>query len=325
MDLQEALEIEKISETRYKGKHCLSKPHPTLPGVYGGNMAAQALLVAIRSSPKGFTPHSLHSFFLKAGSDQEVFTWEVDKTSDGRTFCNRIIKGVQSDGVKYVATISLTKRNSVKGAENSYREYQEQIKNNKEEIDNLSPVAKPFGFGRPYPKWLSKYDPDSLPVHPRVDNRQIVHKLPPEMTDLELTAKEEEGMPFSERQLSFFVKWGKKDNNELPNLEEFRVPGLAVLSDSLFLTRLARLLRIPDLDHTNIRHYFSVSLDHIMYFHDVDYDPTKWMGFSFNAMRLSNNRVLLEGEMYNDKGQHVVSIIQEGLVKFDGLENKAKL
>ncbi|CUM46382.1 uncharacterized protein AC631_03093 [Debaryomyces fabryi] len=321
-DVEYSLGVKQISETKFQGNAPLSKPHPSSRGVYGGNLAGQALLVAIRSSPKGFTPHALHSFFVKATSPDSVVDWEVQVISQGNNFCNRLVKAIQDGEIKYIANISLTRKNSNKDATEKYLNYRKRIEEQGEEDDETH-VQKPFGFGTPYPKWLKDSPPESLNLDDRSKERLIYHKITPEMVHLDKTENENEIAP-SERKLSFYVKWGNDGEVEIKD-PAFQYVGLGVLSDSYFLTRLARILRIPDINHFNTILYFSLSLDHIMYFHDTDFDVTQWMGFSFKNVRFANNRALLEGEMYNEKGVHVASIIQEGLVHFNGIEERAKL
>ena len=94
----------------------LVKPHPTVRGVFGGNLAGQALLVAMKTCDPEFSPHSLHSYFIRAGSDTIPVEWDVQVVSDGNSFCNRSVKGIQNGVVIYIASISLTRRNSYKVA-----------------------------------------------------------------------------------------------------------------------------------------------------------------------------------------------------------------
>ena len=70
-----------------------------------------------------------------------------------------------------------------------------------------------------------------------------------------------------------------------------------------------------------------ISLDHVIYFHDDDFDVTKWMEFSYKCTRYAQDRVDFEGEIYNDKGVQVASFFQQGLVRFENgaLLEKAKL
>ena len=59
-----------------------------------------------------------------------------------------------------------------------------------------------------------------------------------------------------------------------------------------------------------------------MYFHDTDFDVTNGWDSVSKMSIFPNNRALLEGEMYNEKGVHVATIIQEGLVHFNGIERE---
>lgn len=142
--------------------------------------------------------------------------------------------------------------------------------------------------------------------------------------------REEDNISPAERQLSWYFKWGIENEGDfhqpLANLDsKYQYVGMASLTDTVYLTRLLRILRIEDADHSQFIHYFSVSLDHTIYFHDDDFDVTKWMSFTFKVTRFSHNRALCQGEVYNDKGVHVATIVQEGLVMLNGLEEGAKL
>lgn len=329
-DVEYELGVTKIGPHSYQSNEPLQKPAPSARGAYGGFIAGQALLVAMKSSPPGFTPHSLHSFFTKPTSSTEKIIWEVDEINNGKNFVNRSLKATQGGQTKYIANISLTKKNSFKAANDKYEEYKKRQAtkkhndndNDDDDDSDESPIPKPFGFQTPYPKWLKDQKPEELDFS--VGNGGVSHKYPIQMISLDST-KDEESLDVTERRLSYFVKWGEDKQLTLKDPDTFKFVGLGVLSDSLFLLRLARILRVNSVDHSHLVHYYSVSLDHIMYFHDDDFDPTKWMAFGFKAARFNNDRVLLEAEMYNDKGTHVCSIIQEGLVHLNGIELEAKL
>ncbi|EGW33360.1 uncharacterized protein SPAPADRAFT_60698 [Spathaspora passalidarum NRRL Y-27907] len=316
VDVQQVYGVTEIGPNRYRGIYPLQKPIGAARGAYGGNVAAQAVVVAIKSSPQGFRPHALHSFFIKAVNDEDVVEWEVEHVSNGRNFVNRSIKALQNGQIVYTATVSLTKNNSHKDAWKKYEQ-------TRKESD------RPFEWGTPQHDWFQKHKLENIPEGAANSRLLFCHKIFPELVSLDLT-KSEEQVPVAERKLSYYIKWGieNKDgyNQPLTNIDpDYQYVGLTSLSDSIFLTRLLRLLRIEDADHTNLIHYFSVSLDHSIYFHDDDFDVTKWMGFSFRAAKCTHNRVLIEGEMFNDKGKHVATIVQEGLVQFNGREQGAKL
>ena len=153
-------------------------------------------------------------------------------------------------------------------------------------------------------------------------DRFIYHKIPRQMVLLEMT-KEEESVPPVDRQLSYYVRLGNGDI-KLSSLQAQFV-GLVVISDCIISTRLARILRVSSVDMQDPAHYFGISLDHVMYFHDTDFDCTEWMGYGMRVLRMQNDRFLMEAQMYNKKGEHVVTILQEVLAKLHGLEATAKL
>lgn len=321
-DVKEIYGVQQIAPNVYRGNHPLQKPMKKARGAYGGNLAAQAIAVALKSSPPGFRPHSLHSYFVKAVNDKDVVDYEVDQISNGRSFANRAITAKQNGDIVYTANISLTKNNSHVEAWKKYNEAREKDDPNAEKI-------KPFEFSAPQHDWFEKHDVEKLPIGAANSTLLFYHKVFPELMSLELT-KEEENVPIAERKFSYMVKWGIENeqgfNQPLKNVDpDYKYVGLAALSDSIFLTRLMRVFRIEDVDYRNLIHYFSVSLDHSLYFHDDDFDATKWMGVTFKALRCGHNRILIEGKIYNHKKVHVATFIQEGLVMFGGKEHQAKL
>lgn len=326
--------VSKTGPHKYVGNHPLEKSFPASPGVYGGNIAGQALLVAMKSVPDGYTPHSFHSYFVKGCTDKIPVEWTVEEISNGRSFCNRSIRGLQNGRVCYLANFSLARKNSLKDEQLRFDEYQEKKRKEEEERsrsdaaddddddDDDDLVEKPFYFQCPLPRWLQTTSVEQLVFNDMAKDRFIYHKIPPQMVLLELT-REEENMPPLLREMCYYVRLGNGDI-KLPSLQSQFV-GLVVTSDSLISTRLARILRITTVDLNDPAHYFAVSLDHVMYFHDTDFDCTEWMGYSFKAVRMQNDRVLMEAQMYNKKGDHVASIFQEVLVQLHGLEATAKL
>lgn len=333
--------VSKKSSNAYVGNHNLEKSYAAAPGVYGGNIAGQALLVAMKSVPEGYTPHSLHSYFVRGCTDKIPVEWTVEEISNGRSFCNRSIRGLQNGRVCYLANFSLARKNSLKEEQLQYEEYQRKKEEERQEEEKLKaegktpsnaedddddndedPVEKPFFFQSPLPKWLQFTTVEQLVFNDMAKDRFIYHRIPPQMVLLELT-REEEKIPPLQRELCYYVRLGNGDI-QLSSIQSQFV-GLVVISDSLISTRLARILRVTTVDLNDPAHYFAISLDHVMYFHDTDFDCTEWMGYSFKAVRMQNDRVLMEAQMYNSKGVHVASIFQEVLVQLHGLESTAKL
>jgi acyl-CoA thioesterase-2 len=72
--------------------------------LYGGQVAAQALMAAACTVPSGRLPHSVHCYFLRAGSAGEPTRFVVANDRDGRSFSNRRV--VASQGGQEIFTLS---------------------------------------------------------------------------------------------------------------------------------------------------------------------------------------------------------------------------
>ena len=361
VDVQEEFGVIELEENKkYKGNKPLVKPHADSRGVFGGNLAGQALLVAMKSCDAEFSPHSLHSYFVRAADPETPVEWEVDIISNGNNFANRTIRGVQRGKIVYIANVSLTKKNSYEKSMKKYEEHAAKVREKEKEKekkrkaserqkrngndtnaegasddddddDDERGPAKPFGFQTPVHKWFQTHaDTKDLPVLAIESNMLSYFKFFPEFLHLDLSKYEDE-IPVAQRRLAFLVRWGI-DNEQgfdqpLKNVDaKFQFVGLANLSDSLLLNVLLRVLRIEDVQLTDYhKTFFGVSLDHVLYIHDDDFDVTQWMGYCFKAIRFSHDRIIMEGELYNHKGTHVATVIQEGLIRFEGKERGAKL
>ena len=66
--------------------------------IYGGQVVAQALWAALKTVEPEFHPHSLHAYFIRAGTVEEPVRLEVDRLRDGRSFCTRAVVARQSGG-----------------------------------------------------------------------------------------------------------------------------------------------------------------------------------------------------------------------------------
>lgn len=344
IDVLQYFGLNEIDAKTFRTKQNLPKPSPLSTGVYGGALVGQAIIAAMKTAP-GYTPNSLNSSFLRPTSDKLEVEWQVETISQGRNFCTRQVKAMQNGKFTYLANISLSKKNSHINAKTEYEEYKKKLaalaeeklaRGNEDEDededdddDDVPEVLKPFEFQTPYPKLLSDNPPESLEVDTRQNDILVYHKNPKEMYDLSLTPHEEL-LQIAERKVSWYAQLGIKEgeinrpvlNGDSPEMQFF---GLSYISDSFLLLLLARVIRIKSVNLSSLIHYWSVSLEHTVYFHDDDFDCTKWMGFSMRAMRLINGRVLLEAEVYNDKGFHVATVMQEGLIKFDSLKEEMKL
>ncbi|MGV3563929.1 MAG: acyl-CoA thioesterase, partial [Nocardioides sp.] len=78
-------DIETIVDNLFRG----SQPASVLPRVFGGQVAAQALVAAARTTDPAYVVHSLHSYFLQPGDTGAPIVYDVEALRDGRSFATR--------------------------------------------------------------------------------------------------------------------------------------------------------------------------------------------------------------------------------------------
>ena len=78
------LDLEPIEVNIFRG----TQPNEERQRVFGGQVAAQALVAAGRTVEHGRI-HSLHAYFLRPGDPLVPILYEVDRIRDGRSFTTR--------------------------------------------------------------------------------------------------------------------------------------------------------------------------------------------------------------------------------------------
>jgi acyl-CoA thioesterase-2 len=79
------LDLEQLDTDLYRGR----QPDSVRQRVYGGQVAAQALIAATRSVGPQFHVHSLHSYFLLPGDYNVPIIYDVERIRDGKSFATR--------------------------------------------------------------------------------------------------------------------------------------------------------------------------------------------------------------------------------------------
>ncbi|MGY1771282.1 acyl-CoA thioesterase [Blastococcus sp. SYSU D00813] len=78
-------------------------------GLYGGQVAAQALVAAARTVDGERAPHSLHGYFLRRGDARLPVRFDVDRDRDGRSYSARTVVARQEERVVFRMTASFTR------------------------------------------------------------------------------------------------------------------------------------------------------------------------------------------------------------------------
>lgn len=99
------LEIEQLDVDLYRG----AQPETERQRVFGGQVAAQALVAASRSTDPEFDLHSLHSYFLRPGDTRVPIIYQVERIRDGRSFETRRVVARQHGREIYSQTTSFQK------------------------------------------------------------------------------------------------------------------------------------------------------------------------------------------------------------------------
>ena len=100
--LAAVLSIDQAGTDEYTG-HC---PAQAFDRIYGGQLAAQAMLSAARTIRPGMNPVSVHTNFLRIGRAREPVTYSVERASDGRALTSRVVHACQRERLLSVSVVS---------------------------------------------------------------------------------------------------------------------------------------------------------------------------------------------------------------------------
>ncbi|GAA4729139.1 acyl-CoA thioesterase II [Nocardioides endophyticus] len=101
-ELVDLLDLERLDGDLFRGK----QPESARARVYGGQVAAQALMAGIRTVPTEFAVHSLHSYFLLGGDYAVPIVYDVERIRDGRSFMTRRVVARQHGRPIYYQTLN---------------------------------------------------------------------------------------------------------------------------------------------------------------------------------------------------------------------------
>ena len=101
-ELVELLDLEDIDVDLFRG----SQPDSERQRVYGGQVAAQALVAGIRTADPAYVVHSMHSYFLLPGDYSVPIVYDVERIRDGRSFLTRRVVARQHGRPIYYQTLN---------------------------------------------------------------------------------------------------------------------------------------------------------------------------------------------------------------------------
>ena len=94
MAIEEILDLEQLEINIFRGS--MAGVGPGVPTrTFGGHVAGQSLVSAVRTVGDGFHVHSLHGYFLRPGNAKAPTVFLVERVREGGSFCTRRVNAVQ--------------------------------------------------------------------------------------------------------------------------------------------------------------------------------------------------------------------------------------
>jgi acyl-CoA thioesterase-2 len=272
------LRVRRLGNQAYEGHN----PRESLPFVFGGLVAAQALAAAAATVPAGREMHSLHAYFVRPGDPGRPLIYRVETIHDGGSFSLRRV--VADQGGEPIFVVAVSFHRAEPGLDHQI---------------GMPPAPRPEDLPT-FDTWVAPYR-DRLPrwwTRDQPIDLRFVGEPP-------LAAAERRAEPPQQ------TLW-MRAAGELP-ADPLLHACLAVYASDL------TLLDAVVLSHglawyggeSRLR---SASLDHSMWFHrPVRMDD--WLLYVQESPSMTGVRGLARGSIFHRDGALAVSVAQEGLIR----------
>jgi acyl-CoA thioesterase II len=275
--LVEILDLERLEVDLFRGR----SPDENLQRVFGGQVAAQALVAAGRTVPDDRPVHSLHAYFLRPGDPDVPIIYMVDRIRDGRSFTTRRVVAIQHG--RAIFTLSASFHIVEGGAEHQ-----------------LSMPEAP--------------DPDIVPIWQdrlkEIGDHVPARWLRPRPVEVRYVGDPPWAAAGADSARDPRTMVWLRAVGSLPDDPLVHVCAVAYASDMTLLDSvlLAQGVAWDESDVTG------ASLDHAMWFHGP-FRADEWLLYVQEAPASSYARGLARGHLFRRDGRLVVSVVQEGLVR----------
>jgi acyl-CoA thioesterase-2 len=274
-DLEELvalLDLEQVEINIFRG----TQPDEERQRVFGGQVAAQALVAAGRTVDEG-TVHSLHSYFLRPGDPSIPILYEVDRIRDGKSFTTRRVVAIQHGRAIYNMQTSFHRHED--GFEHEF------------EMPDVPP-----------PEALASFDELLGSPEERTEFERRSHPI-----DMRFIG----GLPwrFDEPRPPYKQLWIRADGR----LDDDPLLHACVATYASDMSLMDTILA-PHPINWEDGSFMGASLDHCMWFHRP-FRADEWLFFDTDSPVAHGARGLSRGFFYNREGHLCVSMVQEGLVR----------
>ncbi len=270
------LDLETVEVDIFRGV----SPKVSMQRVFGGQVAGQALVAAGRTVPPDRAVHSLQAYFLRPGDPTVPIVYTVDRIRDGRSFTSRRVLAVQHG--EAIFSLSASFHRAEEGLEHQ----------------GVMPQVP---------------DPESLPT--------IAERVAPYADELGQWARLPR--PFDLRYVDD-PPWVQRADGprEARSRVWMRASGRLPDDPLLHVCALTFASDMTLLDSVLVRHGLAwgldevvgASLDHAMWFHR-SFRADEWLLYESESPSAAGGRGLATGRIWTRDGRHVVSVVQEGLLR----------
>jgi acyl-CoA thioesterase-2 len=94
VSIEKILDLEQLEVNIYRGT-VFSPDSGFLQRTFGGHVAGQSLVSAVRTVEPRYRVHSLHGYFLRPGDAKAPTVFLVERIRDGGSFCTRRVAAIQ--------------------------------------------------------------------------------------------------------------------------------------------------------------------------------------------------------------------------------------
>ncbi|NJP67349.1 acyl-CoA thioesterase II [Streptomyces spiramenti] len=283
--LLDLLDLEPIERDIYRGK---SQPS-VIPRVFGGQVAAQALVAACRTVEADRLPHSLHSYFLRPGDPGAPIVYNVDRIRDGRSFATRRVVAVQHGQPIFHLSAS-------------FQTAEEGLSHQEPMPDAPDPETLPTAA-----EMLPQYE-DRF-VHPSVSERLLDVRRAIDLRYVAEPPFATVGSPREPRSQVWFRTTGA-----LTGVHDDPVVHLCLATYVSDMTLLDSVLLAHGRGGWTVGDVVGASLDHAMWFHRP-FRADEWLLYDTDSPTTQSGRGLARGQIWTRSGELAVSVIQEGVVR----------
>ncbi|MCM2392145.1 acyl-CoA thioesterase II [Streptomyces albipurpureus] len=280
-ELLALLDLERIEQDIFRGQ----SRSAVIPRVFGGQVAAQALVAAGRTVPEDRTAHSLHAYFLRMGDPGAPIVYTVDRIRDGRSFTTRRVVAVQHGQPIFHLSAS-------------FQTYEEGL-------EHQAPMPS-----APAPDSLPTAE-EILPAYAQLIDPEIAERLLQARAAVDLRYVDAPpfgsvGAPREPRSQVWFRANGKVADDPLLHVCLVTYVSDMTLLDSVLLAHGRGGWTVGDV--------VGASLDHAMWFHRP-FRADEWLLYDQESPSASGGRGLGQARIYTEDGRLAVSVIQEGVVR----------